>query len=338
MTVVRRAVLVAAALCALVVLLSAAPSTAEAAPPWSDLSVSILDTYGLTQDALGQMSSGFPDGTWRPDNEVTRGQFVKLALGYFRIPVEYPSFVQPHFVDVSQASPYFGWAEAALGVGLISGYEVPSSTTKTVLGLYDPITREQAVLILARYLAKMDPEVYNYSTYADGRVDELLAPFLDQGQVSHRKELAMAVEVGILQGSVARLSPKAHLTRIQAAALIVRTQGLLPPPVEEPSIGNPHVLDWLFSDAYLRGITVGSMRLGRMAPWMPRTLVLTVRLEAEGDLTAYRETAESLVALAEQYKDEMKYERVRVVIAVPGGAWVYDHTFDEAPVAPAHLR
>jgi hypothetical protein len=199
------------------------------------------------------------------------------------------------------------------------------------------MTREQAIVILARYIAKMDPETHDYSSCADARVDELLAPFLDQGQVTHRKELAMAVEAGILQGSGSRLSPRAHLTRIQAAALIVRTQGLLPPPAEEPSLGNPHVLDWLFSDAYLSGITVDSMRLGPMAPWMPRTLALRVRLEVAEDLTAYQETAGLLVTLAERYKDEMKYEQVRVVIAVPGGAWVYDHTFD-APVVPDHLR
>ncbi len=226
-----------------------------------------------------------------------------------------------------------GW-KRPLRWGLSVDTKSPRRLENTVFGLYDPITREQAIVILARYLSKMDPASYDYSTYTTEQCDELLAPYFRRrpGDAQARGGH------GHRAWNHARFrhcsSPKADLTRIQAAALIVRTQELLPPPTSEPPTGNPHVLDWLFSDAYSFDITVDAMRLGRAAPWMPRTLTMRVRLQAEEDPAAYQETAELLVALAAQYKDEMKYEEVRVVIAIPGGAWVYDHTFTEAPDVP----
>ena len=331
MSAIHKAVVAAAVFCALVFVLLATPAVAEAAPPWSDLPASTLETYGLTQDDIGQMSNGYLDGTWRPSIQVTRGQFARLALGYFGIYPVSAGFVQRHFSDVPQSSPHYAWVETALEIGLVSGYQVPSPTTRAVFGLYDPITREQAIVILARYLSKMDPASFDYSTYTEERCNEVLASFSDEDQVTHRQEVAMAIDAGVLRGSGTALAPKTNLTRIQAAALIVRTRDLLPPPTDEPPLGNPHVLDWLFSDAYSFDITAEGMQLGRAAPWMPRTLTMKVRLEAEEDPTAYQETAELLAALAEQYRDEMKYEEVRVVMAIPGGAWVYDHTFKEAP-------
>ena len=322
-------------LCALVLMFSATPATARAASIWSDLSASALDSYGLKLDDVGAMSNGYPDGTWRPDELVTRGQFVVFALRYFGL-LPADGLVQQHFSDVPPSSPHYGWVETAREVGLIQGYEVPSSTERTVFGLYDVITREQAVTILMRYLSKMDPSRFDYSKYTDERCQELLAPFSDKDQVRRAQEVAMALDIGVLRPAGAGLMSQANLTRIQAAALIARTQGVLPPPTGEPPTTDSHVLWWLTNDAWLLSIQVGFAQLGSAAPWMPRTLTLQAQVQAEQGPAVYEETAGILVSLAEQYKDQMKYEQVRIVLTTEGGAWVFDRTFQETPTVPAY--
>ena len=89
---------------------------------------------------------GYDDGTYRPGNPVTRGQFAKiivLALG--RQPLDAAPRV-PSFVDV----PYtgllypFAYVETAADLGIIQGYDD---------GTFRPgerVTRAQLALMLVR--------------------------------------------------------------------------------------------------------------------------------------------------------------------------------------------
>jgi hypothetical protein len=64
--------------------------------------------------------SGYPDGTFRPNNPVTRGQLCKMiALGR-RWPPGDPRF--PSFTDVQWGSPFYGYIEAARERLVVSGY------------------------------------------------------------------------------------------------------------------------------------------------------------------------------------------------------------------------
>jgi hypothetical protein len=149
------------------------------------------------------------------------------------------------------------------------------------------------------------------------------------------QEVAVALDFKVLRPSGAYLMPDAKLTRIQAAALIVRTQSLLPPspPPPPPPPGSGYVtpLTYLISDASAAGIQVDLGSLASAAPWMPRTLSLRARLEAKQDPAVYLEIADKLVSLAKAYQAQMNYEQVRIVIALKDGAWVYDHTFEPVP-------
>jgi hypothetical protein len=330
MSVGRKALLSAAALLfALLVMFAGPQSRAQASPLWSDLPEDLLASYGLTQDDIGAMSNGYPDHTWRPGEYVTRGQFVRFALSSFWMFPGYLGNVYQHFTDVPRDSPYYGWVETAFHVGLIQGYKAPSSGGETVFGLYDLVTREQAVTILMRYLSKAKPSTFDYSAYTPERVNQLLAPFADKLQVRRAQDVAMALDINVLRPSGAAIMPQASLTRIQAAALIARAHGLLPPTPEEPPSYPDHVLDWLISGAHVAGIQAEALELGRLAPWMPRELTVRARVSADQDPAVYQEIAEKLVSLAEEYKDVMKYEQVRIVLIIKGGALVYDHTFAE---------
>ncbi|MHB8870828.1 MAG: S-layer homology domain-containing protein [Thermoleophilia bacterium] len=336
MSVIRTALLAAeVSLFALLIMFSGAPTGATASPLWSDLPDDLLASYGLTQHDIGAMSNGYPDHTWRPGQYVTRGQFVRFALPEFGIGplVNNYQHMYQHFTDVPRDSPYYGWVETAFEVGLIQGYTAPSATGATVFGLYDLVTREQAVTILMRYLSKMEPSTFDYSAYTAERVNQLLAPFADKDQVRRPHEVAMAFDLKVLRPSGVAIMPQTSVTRIQAAALIARTHGLAPPPTYEPPTQEPPVPDhslWLlWSDAYVAGIQADTFWLGSLAPWMPRELTVTALVAADQDPAVYQGIAETLVSLAEEYKDVMKYERVRVLLIVQGGALVYDHTFTE---------
>ncbi len=64
--------------------------------------------------------SGYEDGTFRPDNNVTRGQIAKivvLARGWE------PVYTGEHFSDVASGSTFHPFVEAALTHGILSGYE-----------------------------------------------------------------------------------------------------------------------------------------------------------------------------------------------------------------------
>ncbi len=339
MSVIRKVILAAAvSLFALLVMFSGTPTAAKASPLWTDLPDDLLANYGLTQDDIGSMSNGYPDHTWPPGKCMTRGQFVRFALSYFRIFPDYIGNVYQHFTDVPRDSPYYGWVETAFHVGLIQGYTAPSSTEATVFGLYDLVTREQAVTILMRYLSKTEPSTFDYSAYTTERVNQLLAPFADSHQVRRPQEIAMALDINVLRPPGAAITPEASVTRIQAAALIARAHGLLPSPTEEPPSMPDHVLSWLSSDAYVAGIQAETFQLGSLAPWMPRELTVKARVAPDQDPAVYQGIAEKLVSLADKYKGVMKYEQVRVLLITEGGALVYDHTFAETAaslVSPA---
>lgn len=316
--------------CVLVLVLAVQTATAEAAV-WSDLPDSLLTTYGLSAEDLGEMSNGYPDGTWRPYEYATRGQFVSLALRYFNIAGAWR--VQQHFSDVPLSSSQYLYVEKAFEIGLVRGYQ--SFSDKMIFGFYDHMTREQVATILTRYLSKMEPEKFAYATYTAERCNEILASFADQDQVQHIREVAMALDHEVILPAGDRIMPRAGLTRIQAAALIVRAQNTLtagaPPDFPDGGPFGNRPLTLLRNDAWEAGILVDSGHLGAPAPWLPIKLSLGVQTEVQNS-AAYEETAAMLLSLAENYQERMKYEQVRLLFYSEDGTWLYDKTF-ETPLA-----
>ncbi|MDF2926190.1 MAG: hypothetical protein K0R57_5104, partial [Paenibacillaceae bacterium] len=85
----------------------------------------------------------------------------------------------------------------------------------------EKITREQAVVILARAMAVTKLEAK--ATAADGR--ELLKLFSDADQVSEwaKASVHAGLETGLISGrSADELAPQANITRAEVAALIQR--------------------------------------------------------------------------------------------------------------------
>ena len=95
-------------------------------------------------------------------------------------------------------------------------------------GLGASVTREQAAAMVARWLVR-SAGLDLTALYPKTEAESVLASFSDAGSVSSAllAEMAYAVHESVLHGDNGHLYPRTVLTRIQGAALILRSEGLL---------------------------------------------------------------------------------------------------------------
>ncbi|MGE7987409.1 5'-nucleotidase C-terminal domain-containing protein [Lysinibacillus fusiformis] len=92
----------------------------SAASPFSDVKESHADYEGISTLYTAGIISGFPDGTFKPDTNVTRGQAAKMIAGALKLDTK--EVVNPNFKDIDAANPYYGSIAALVGLKVISGY------------------------------------------------------------------------------------------------------------------------------------------------------------------------------------------------------------------------
>src|SRR5660397_69299 len=192
---------------------------------WSDLTASILGDYGITESEVAQKSDGYTDGSWKPYADMQRRQFVKMADDAYVITLVSPA--TPTYTDVPASDEYYPFVEGATAAGLING------VGGGLFAPLDTITREQAIAIIARYVAG-DNGYDLDSYYADPEAE--YASFADAGDVSGSlvEEMAFAVDFGIVEGNAfGDLDPQGTMSRIQGAAMLIRSWGIVPE--EEPA-------------------------------------------------------------------------------------------------------
>jgi len=189
---------------------------------WTDLTMSILGDYGVTEQQVANISDGFPDGTWRPYQAMPRNQFAKMAVDAYKIPLVSPA--TPTYSDVPASDYFYAYIEGATAAGLTNGVGG---------GKFEPymtVTREQAAAIISRWVA--DQNGYNIETmYTDADAAAILASFPDAAAVSPSllKEMAFAVDFGIVWGDASGLlAPKTGMSRIQGAAMLIRSLDIIP--------------------------------------------------------------------------------------------------------------
>ncbi len=89
------------------------------------------------------LAEGYPDGTFRPDESVTRAEFVTWINRAFETPA---AATGADFTDVPETAWFYDDVSAAVEAGITDGY--PDGIFRPQA----PITRQEAVLILARQL------------------------------------------------------------------------------------------------------------------------------------------------------------------------------------------
>lgn len=190
-------------------------SSVASATSWSDIDAGTLSPYGVTSEELAGVSSGYPDGTWRPWQGITRGQFAKMTATGFAVAEAAPS--NPTFSDVASDNYFYTYVESVYLAGLMQGVGG---------GLFDlssAVTREQAIAVVARKAA--GDEGFELNALTEAEITAALAGFADADSVSAalRAEMAYAVVQGLVKGDAfGNLAPRAQMNRIAAATVLIR--------------------------------------------------------------------------------------------------------------------
>ncbi|MDQ0116611.1 carbohydrate binding domain-containing protein [Paenibacillus harenae] len=166
----------------------------------------------LNKWSASGVMSGYPDGTLRPDQPITRAEFSLLLQRVFGI----GGTGQAAFRDVPANAWYAPSLAAALQAGYITGYD--DGTFRP----HNPITRAESAVMLSRAFQLSDME--------KGMKTDVLGTLTDKSaippySVTALKELIMA---GAIQGYPdGFLRPGRSVTRGEAVALLDRLAGTL---------------------------------------------------------------------------------------------------------------
>ncbi len=155
-------------------------------------------------DAVAAMSDksivkGYPDGSFKPGNTVTYGEFIKMAL------------IAGSGLDAGNSSSGH-WAlnyyNKALELNYFTNYDISKGQ------LSDPITRSDMALIISAILG--DVKIENYDEIQKGIKDITY-------QTKHEYDITKAYASGILTGYPdSTFQPKKTLTRAESATVIYR--------------------------------------------------------------------------------------------------------------------
>ena len=173
-----------------------------------------IDGHWAQQQILTFAENGYiaGDGTgnYLPNQIMTRAQFaavINRVMGYTE---ESPSIA--NYTDVEDSAWYRSDLAKALSAGYMSG------TSATTMSPNQPVTREQAAVMIVRLLEE--------NTSVDLSV---LDDFTDRGDISAFAVNAMAklISDGYLYGADGKLMPQKSMTRAEGIALLSRSMDAL---------------------------------------------------------------------------------------------------------------
>ncbi|MBD2867720.1 S-layer homology domain-containing protein [Paenibacillus sp. IB182493] len=181
-----------------------------------DYEKTFSDVSGWSKAYVDELASrlivqGTGEDQFEPNRSVTRAEFAAIITGALGL---YDEASGSGFTDVDGEQWFAASLTSASDFGLISGYAD---------GSFRPggqITREEAMVILARALRLMEVE----TGFTDAELEEGLNAFEDNGELKGWSEasVGLTVKLGIVNGSDNRLNPGEPMTRAQLAAVIVK--------------------------------------------------------------------------------------------------------------------
>lgn len=151
---------------------------------------------GVIQEWLDKnLAKGYADGTFRPNNPITRAEFMKLANSVFGFTAE----VDIDYIDVEEGQWFYDTVRRATAAGYIEGYGDKS------LRPNNPITREEVATIIAKIM-KLELE--------ESKVDH----FKDEEEIKwSRGFVGAVVSKAYMQGYPnGSFKPKNNITRAEA--------------------------------------------------------------------------------------------------------------------------
>lgn len=166
---------------------------------WAKPSIEYLRQSGIT--------GGYRDGTFRPGQSISRGEFTLMICRAF----QFSTAGSSGFPDVPATSAYAGAVAAARDLGIVQGNNGRFQPDQ-------PITRQSAMTMVCRALNAAGQSV----PAADS---SLLSSYTDGAQVSAyaRSSVASLIQMGAVRGNSAmRLNPGAPISRAEMAVILHR--------------------------------------------------------------------------------------------------------------------
>jgi len=153
--------------------------------------------------------SGYDDGTFRPYNNTTRGQFSKIIVLAYGYTLYTPP--APTFTDVPTSHPFYVYIETAYHVGLISGYTCGTNCLEFRPG--NLITRAQItkIVVNAAGWAILNPPT---PTFRDVLTTDPFYTFIETAYC-HQVMSGYTCGTGCLE-----FRPSANATRGQIAKMV----------------------------------------------------------------------------------------------------------------------
>lgn len=164
---------------------------------WAEKAISALYEKGIV--------SGDETGRFRPDDKITRAEFIKLLVGIMGL--ELPKQMEELFVDVSETGWYAPYIEAARIAGVAEGYADGSFRPN------NQITRQEMAKMLA---AGLGTEIINGDT---------ASRFADSADIASWAfdAVSYVAEIGLFVGDEqGNFYPERDATRAESATVIYR--------------------------------------------------------------------------------------------------------------------
>lgn len=211
----------------LMIMLIMISTTCFAVVTFPDLKIHVLDRYGkyakdkngeyvyedhwatveITKAANIGIVEGYPDGTFAPDANITRGQFIKAAM-CLATNATFDFSIMPECKVTDWSGPYVSAAEMQ---------NVVEKGKYTDDNINKPITRIEMICILSKIQIKMK----GISQYRDERS---LYKDIDSLTKEEKDLLIHAARYELIEGmlSTDEIKPREELTRAEAAVALMR--------------------------------------------------------------------------------------------------------------------
>ncbi|MER2128447.1 S-layer homology domain-containing protein, partial [Solibacillus sp.] len=184
--------------------LSAIPAATVAANGFNDLHSNNTHYDNIINLLERGIINGFPDGTFKPEQAVTRGQAAKILSSVLNLDTQNVS--NPNFIDLPQTHQFYGHIAALVEAGVINGF--PDGSFKQ----NDTVTRGQLskMLVKAFSLTSVD----HTHPFSDVSLSHEYSPYI-----------ASLYGLGVTTGKTATTyDMKSAVTRGQFASFVVRAE------------------------------------------------------------------------------------------------------------------